>query len=514
MALMAAAVLQSLISKFSQSTRLLQLSTPLGADELLVECVRGEESVGGGFTFNISALSTDAGISLKSLIGQPALLQLLTSQSREELRPFHGYIIGAEHCGANGGFARYQLTLGPWTSFLGLGRDSRVFQDKSIFDILDAIFAQYQGKGRLSPTWRFDVKDRSIYAVRSLTTQYQESNLAFVERLMAEEGLFYYFEHAGDPTADGLGAHTLVIADHNGRFKPNPQPCIRFTQSGTVMKEDGIDRWRTEMRQQMGAIELGSWDYRSLDGRALDRVTAEGSDGALVVREPLGAYAYETRQQGARLAQVHMQGVSARREVHIAAGTVRTMAPGTTFILQGQARHDVADSDDARTFVALRVVHLMHNNLTAELKAEVSARLPVAALALLMDGESTAVSATALALTSAAIAERPLYRNRLDAIRSSVPYRTCLFDQTGQRRFARPTIHGQQTAIVVGPAGSHVHTDRDHRVKVQFHWQRGSQSHSRLDHPAVDNHTGAPADDTAGTWVRVATPLAPVAGAN
>ena len=78
----------------------------------------------------------------------------------------------------------------------------------------------------------------------------------------------------------------------------------------------------------------------------------------------------------------------------------------------------------------------------------------------------------------------------------------------------RPTVHGQQTAIVVGPPGAMVHTDRDHRIKVQFHWQRGDASHSRLSHPAPDGHVGAPANDTAGTWVRVATPLAPIAGAN
>jgi type VI secretion system secreted protein VgrG len=63
----------------------------------------------------------------------------------------------------------------------------------------------------------------------------------------------------------------------------------------------------------------------------------------------------------------------------------------------------------------------------------------------------------------------------------------------------------------VGPPGAVIHTDRDHRIKVQFHWQRGAASHSRLNHPDAGSHTGAPADDTAGTWVRVATP---VAGAN
>ena len=75
-------------------------------------------------------------------------------------------------------------------------------------------------------------------------------------------------------------------------------------------------------------------------------------------------------------------------------------------------------------------------------------------------------------------------------------------------------MKGQQSAVVVGPAGAVVHTDRDHRVKVQFHWQRGAQSHSRLGHPDAGSHTGAPADDTAGTWVRVAAPLAAIAGAN
>ncbi|WP_426208863.1 type VI secretion system tip protein TssI/VgrG [Massilia sp. TWP1-3-3] len=510
MAITAASISQLLLAQFSQETRLLQLTTPLGRDKLLAECVRGEESISGGFEFAISALSTDADIALKSLIGQPALLQLLTSHSRDDLRPFHGYITGIEHSGANGGFARYQLTLGPWTSFLGLGRDSRVFQDMTVFDILDAVFGEYQGKGSLAPEWRFDIADRDVYPIRSLSTQYQESNLAFAERLMAEEGLFYFFEHSGDPGSATLGSHTMVIADHNGSFQSNRQPQIRFTQSGAVMKEDGLDRWRTEMRQQTNALELSSWDYRSLDHRPLNTASGDGSETVLLGRDTLGPYAYETRKQGQRLADHQMQGLVARREVHVAAGTVRTLSPGTTFTLQGQAQLDAADSADGRTFLIVRTVHLMHNNLSAELQADLHARLAPAALTLLIDEES----ADSLHAVGKEKGERPLYRNRIDAIRSSIPYRSCVFDSEGRARFQRPTIRGQQTAIVVGPAGSVIHTDRDHRVKVQFHWQRGVQSHSRLDHPAAGNHTGAPADDTAGTWVRVATPLAPVAGAN
>ena len=84
---------------------------------------------------------------------------------------------------------------------------------------------------------------------------------------MHEEGLFYFFEHSGDPDSPSLGAHTMVIADHNGAFQPNPQPQVEFTRPGAVMKADSIDRWRTESRLLTNGIEMGSWDYRTVRQR-------------------------------------------------------------------------------------------------------------------------------------------------------------------------------------------------------------------------------------------------------
>jgi type VI secretion system secreted protein VgrG len=499
--------LQALLSAFTQETRLLQLTTPLGANRLVAECVRGEEGIGQGFRFSLSTLSTDANIALKSLIGQPALLQLLTATSRDDLRPFHGLIAAVEMSGANGGLARYQLTIEPWTAFLALGRDSRVFQDMNVFDILDVVFAAWQNRGRLAPAWRFDILDRAIYPLRSLTTQYQESDLAFAERLMSKEGLFHYFEHSGDPASPSLGSHTMVIADHNGSFKPNSQAHIAFTQSSAVMKHDGLDRWRTSVRRQSNGVELSSWDYRSVGTRPVS-ATSNGADAApLLTRDSMGVYAYETREQGQRMAENMLQGLQARREVHVGAGTVRTLAPGTTFTLHGQSQLDVGSNDDKRTFIVVRTVHLMHNNLSAQVQAETTRHLKQAALSILIDAEQAAN----LHAVGQREGERPLYRVRIDAIRSSVPYRGSRVDEHGALRFPRPTVAGQQSAIVVGPAGSVAHTDRDHRIKVQFHWARGAQSHSRLAHASPDGHTGAPGDDGAGTWVRVATP---VAGAN
>ena len=488
---MSEASAQALISRFTQDTRFIKLHTPSGANQLLADCVRVEEGLSEGFALHIAALSTDAAIPLKSLVGQPLLVELLTTGTKGR-RPFHGHITKAELSGANGGFARYQLVAEPWTAFLGHTRDSRIFQDMTVFDILDAVFVRYQGQGKLTPAWRFEVRDRALYPRRSHTTQYQESDLAFVQRLMHDEGLFHFFQHSGDPASPGLGRHALVIADHNGALHPNAQGTVRFTQPGAVMKEDSIDRWRSEAKLQTTGVEIASWDYRTRDMRPALAATNGAGTFKLASRDMPGAYAWATREQGARIANNQMQALEAQQEIHVGAGTVRTLAPGTTFTLVGH----VADGDN---FLVVRAVHTMHNNLRADIRASIEQSLghsqqhPPR-----IDGDG----------------ERALYRNRIEAIRSAIPYRNSGIDQRGRFLHLRPAVHGQQTAIVVGPPGAMVHTDRDHRIKLQFHWQRGDASHSRLSHPAPDGHVGAPANDTGGTWVRVATALAPIAGAN
>jgi type VI secretion system secreted protein VgrG len=498
-----AAGLLASFTRFTQHTRLIRLATPLGED-LLAECVRGEEAIGQGFSFKIDALCTDAHLELKRLIGQPALLQLLTTIG-DKLRPFHGYITAAEISGANGGFARYVLTLEPWSAFLSLGRDSRVFQDMTVFDILDAVFKPYAGRGRLVPAWRFELADRSVYPRRSLTTQYQESDLAFALRLMHEEGLFYFFEHIGEPDSPSLGSHTMVIADHNGAFEANEQESVEFTQPGAVMRADSVDRWRTECRVKTNAIEMGSWDYRTVRQRQVGAAGVNGDLPQLTSRDAPGVYAWQGREQGQRIATNQIEAIEASSHIHVAGGTVRTFAPGTTFTLHGHASFDEARDDDSRTFAIVRVVHLMHNNLSADMIGAVTNLLGTGVVA------ASTVAEPGLRPARDTGGERPLYRNRVDAILSSLPYRSSGTDEHGRLLHPRPTVHGQQTAVVVGPAGAVIHTDRDHRIKVQFHWQRGVASHSRMSHPSPDGHTGAPGNDAAGSWVRVATP---VAGAN
>lgn len=253
------------------------------------------------------------------------------------------------------------------------------------------------------------------------------------------------------------------------------------------------------------AIELDTWDYRAARTRPVNAEEWNADGPPLRSRDMPGVYAYPTRAQGNRLAEVQLLASQARRVVHVCAGTVRTLTPGTTFTLRGHAVFDREKGDEARTFLATRVIHLMHNNLPAELLGEVTDLLGTGATAAMLLAERD------LQAVGARKVERPLYRNCAEAILAGIPYRTSCRDDSGQLLHPRPTVNGQQTAVVVGPPGSVVHTDRDHRIKVQFHWQRGTASHSRMAHPSTDRHAGAPGSDRAGTWVRV---VAPVAGPN
>ncbi|MEY2894201.1 MAG: type secretion system secreted protein VgrG, partial [Pseudomonadota bacterium] len=105
----------------TQNQRLLRLHTPLGPNVLLAERMLGSETLGpwapggvAGFKFELLALSTNAHLSLKDLIGQPVRLDLLTQQSATVLRPFHGHVTAFALLGSDGGLARYKLTIEPW----------------------------------------------------------------------------------------------------------------------------------------------------------------------------------------------------------------------------------------------------------------------------------------------------------------------------------------------------------------------------------------------------------------
>ncbi|WP_428828240.1 type VI secretion system Vgr family protein [Azonexus sp. IMCC34842] len=361
-----------------------------------------------------------------------------------------------------------------------------LFQDKSLIEIVDELLGDWKSQGKLAPEWRWDLADVAAYPKRGMNVQYQETDLAFLKRLLAEEGLFCWFEHESG-SGESLGQHRLVIADHNGAFKDNAQPRIRYTQAGATLSEDSLDRWHGLRQIDTAEINASSWDYRSLSPRpqSAGSAIANGAVPRTVAWHDPGQYAWQNSAHGERMQGNQRQGIDARLKQYQGEGTVRSGAPGTTFSLAEHPEHDL-DPVEQRQFLITAITHRARNNLGESIPELIDSLGPVAD-----DNEIPFAQLT------------DFYRNRLSAIRTGIAWRP-----EGRHISGRPTGNGTLTAIVVG-SGQPTHTDRDGRVRVQFPWQRGGQSAARQEHPTgADN---APASDTLGVWLRV---MAPVAGSN
>ena len=478
---------------WSQRDRLLTLTTPAGPDAMLAETVRIDEALGpvtehAGFRIELTVLSSDAHQSLAALLGQPARLDLQTSQSRTVLRPFHSHITDVARLGANGGFARYRLVIEPWLAFLGHNCDNYLFQDKTLIEIVDELLGDWKGQAKLAPEWRWDLADVAAYPKRGMTVQYQESDLDFLKRLLAEEGLFCWFEHES-AGSESLGLHRLVIADHNGACKANAQSRVRYTQAGATLAEDSLDRWHGLRQIDTGEINSSSWDYRSRSSRpqGAGSAIANGTVPKTVAWHDPGQYAWQNSAHGERMQGNQRQALDARMKQYQGEGTVRTAAPGSTFMLADHPEHD-RDAADQRQFLIVSVSHRARNNLAEQVPELLE-----------MLGPPSEESDIPFAKTS------DFYRNRITAIRAAIPWRPLMADAHGRNVHPRPTGNGTLTAIVVGP-GDPTHTDRDLRVRVQFPWQRGADAASRSEHPTASDN--APASDALGVWLRVMTPVA------
>lgn len=474
--------------EFTQQDRLLRLHTCLGDNVLLAESLSGWESVEqGGFSLQLNALSSDATLPMDELAGSAVLLQLLCGDSRTDLRPFHGYVRQVGRVGSNGGFTRYQLTIEPWLMLLGDRQDSFAFHDMSVIDICEQIFGFYTSE-TVQAHWRWEV-DASLYPKRSLTTQYQESDLAFVERLLAEEGITYRVEHQGDPESMALGRHTLVLADSNEHLRTGEVISVPFQRSDVTEARDSVQQWSAAGHWVNEHFLRESWDHRTLSTRptsySVDVVPMHGS----VDRDIGGPYGWIDSAQGDRRVRQHLNAKHASaRQVH-GHGSWRRMAAGTAVSLSG---HGAVSASN--TWLCLRVEHLARNNLDARLQALVEASLgKVHGADFQRGGFDDRQSETS----------DFLYRNRFTVLPANQTYRSQ--HAAGKSLHPRAISRGPQTAIVVGD-GDPLLTDRDHRIKVQMHWQRGSKSAGLHDHPQGPDN--APASGQSSTWVRAATGLA------
>ena len=478
----------------SQHRRLLTVDTPLPGNPFVVERVRGMEGVNLLGAFDIDCLSANAHLDLAPLIGEEVTLRLTCADGTP--RPWHGYVMQAAMLGADGGLARYRLTLQPWLAFLQHRRDSFVYQGLNALEIVADVFKDYE-----IAHWRAEVTE--TLRQRSLCTQYRESDFDLVTRLLAEEGLCYHFEHGGarGDTPQGRQArHCLVITDRQAQ-RPD-LGVLRFSRpvqgssglaalAGSLLgsNEDTITAFAAHRQVQPNAVAVGSWNYKQLCGTSAQETSAlaQGEIGPLQTYDGSGAYRHENPEHAARAARLALQAHEQGLKTFDGDANVRSLTPFAEFTLgdhpvygtsgvTNALLHGQHARDDAR-FVVLAIEHQAANNLGAQ----------------------------AARLLDAPDLEAGSYQNHFSALQAAVPI-VPAYER-------RPTAPGLQTAIVVGLDGEAITTDRDLRIKIQYSWQRGVRPlPGGLAHETRGDTTGnAPGNERSGTWVRVATPSA---GAN
>jgi type VI secretion system secreted protein VgrG len=478
----------------SQKNRLLAIETALPSTTLVVERLSGTEGINTLGGFEIDCLSPSAHLDLTPLIGEEVTLRL--TQGDGSPRTWHGHVMQAAALGADGGLARYRLTLQPWLALLGHRRDSFIFQDATALQIVEEVFKDYP-----QANWRLDVTD--TLRQRSLCTQYRESDLDFVLRLLAEEGLSFHFEHDASGSASDTqpqARHCLVITDRAAK-RPD-LGTLRFSRPvqgstglaalvGSLLgaNEDTITAFAAHRQVRPNAVALGAWDYKQLAGTSASDTSAlpQGELGPLETYDGSGAYRHDSPEHARRAARLALQAHEQGLKTFDGEANVRSLRPFAEFTLADHPLYGAAGvtnallhgqhaRDDAR-FTVLAIEHEAANNLGAQ----------------------------AARLLDAPELEAGSYRNHFSAVLAAVPLVPAF-----QRR---PSALGLQTAVVVGLEGEPLTTDRELRVKVQFPWQRGTRPLTGgLPHETPgDTQGNAPGNEQSGTWVRVATPSA---GAN
>lgn len=405
----------------------------------------------------------EAPVDVASLLGVGATLTVIRG---DETRALHGVVRAAEPLGATPQRHLARVELAPRLWLLSQRSDCRIFQQMNVAAIVRAVLADagvYQGEGELAVDPSLDAAGPREYCV-----QYNETDLAFVRRLLEEEGVPFYFRH------DREGAEALVLAGDAHVFPRAGGGPVRVLDEGLETWALEAVRWFDERHAlQPTGVTVCDFDFTrprvalspSHPARAGERARYE-----FPARATLGQYSDESRthraDNTAHVARVRHEEHLTRAHVGHGSGNVTGFAAGARFTLQG---HALTELD--RAYLLVAVEHTGHG--WKELPEDITASERI------MERLGAAGALSPGRRAVARYANR-FVTHRLDDQPATVPFRPL-------RETPRPIVEGPQTAVVVGPAGEEVHTDPHGRIKVQFSWDRRGAR-----------------DDRSSCWIRVA----------
>ena len=420
--------------------RIAQAHTPLGPT-LMFRQFTGREEISSPFDWHLELLADkNANIDPDSLLGQDITIELKIQGGG--VRFFNGHVtrfafVGRE-VAKESDLWRYEARLRPWLWYLTRESDFKIFQNKTVPEILDEVFGKYPfpvekklGGGRYRK-WEYCV-------------QYQETDFNFVSRLMEHEGIYYFFKHEMD-------RHTLVLVNDLSKHETCPgYATVPYIPSDriAIADEEYIESWQVAKEVDSGTFITDDYDWEKPQAKLLrPRMKPYGHPhGDHPIYEWPGGYI--DLDDGENYAKLRLEELQAPHESVTGQGNARGLAPGYRFTLKTCPR-----KDQNREYLILGVNYFIRDNPYHT------------------GGEGPSD-----------------WRFALTAQPTTVPFRP-------PRVSPKPLTNGPQTAVVVGKAGEEIWTDKYGRVKVQFHWDQygnadeNSSCWIRVSHPWAGSNWG------------------------
>ncbi|WP_370981189.1 type VI secretion system Vgr family protein [Agaribacterium sp. ZY112] len=265
------------MSILNQDKRLIHIDTPLGKDAFIASEVSGDEYVSDLFRFELELYSDNHTVDQKDLVGKDLTVKLLNS-GEDKPRFINGYVTHLAMLDVDGnGLRRYRAEIVPGFWFATLGSNNRVFHEKSAKDIITEVLGEY------SKVISLQLKLSATYLPREYCVQFDESDFDFVNRLMAEEGISYYFKHAD-------GKHELVLADDAQDYFDAETDKIEYDGGGSQPTKDTIHSWQRSFNYHTGGFEFK--DYSEF-------TTTKDNKQEVKTNSPLNSVSsYKHRQYG------------------------------------------------------------------------------------------------------------------------------------------------------------------------------------------------------------------------
>ena len=360
-------------------------------------------------TLNLGYVSPAANLPLKPMVGKDLCVNIELDGGGK--RHISGLVTAARVVGHEGRSVTYELRMEPWLKLLTHTSDYKAFQNKTVVDILDEVLAEYP----------YPVEKRLVesYPVRTWQVQYGETDFDFLQRLMQEWGIYWWFEHSED-------SHTLVLADAISAHKACPDsPLVEWHQEGLKLDKEFIHTITANESLRTGQWVLDDFDFTKPRSLLANTVANPRETGHATYEHYEWPGDYFDKSEGEMLTRIRMEAQRSPGSRVLGAGNIRTLMTGYTFTLENYPTAEVNQE-----YLLMQTLLFVQDN------AQHSGQ----------DQHFT-------------------FSTRFELHPTREVFRP-------QRTVSKPHTKGPQSAIVTGPAGQEIWTDQYGRVKVQFGWDR------------------------------------------